>query len=122
MSTFILKSSTTKLFPASKFLSLSRSILSNSLTNLDKEFMEKGSDRSLLILLWLSGGTHSKLFSPTASAIDFTYPLLKCTKSLANTLLAPSVLGTNTWIFPNILVLKHFPCLHSPQLLSPLAS
>lgn len=111
-STFMLKSSTTKLSPSlSNFSNRLLSMLSIFWTNLDKEFIEKGSDRRRLILLWLSWGTHSKLFFPTASAIDFTYPLLNSTKSLAKIVLAPSTLGTYTWILPKILVLNHFPYL-----------
>lgn len=110
--TFMLKSSSTKLFPSfSSFFSLLESMSSNSLTNLDREVMEKGSDRRRLILLWFSWETHSKLFSPTASPMDFTYPLLNWTKSLVKIAFAPSALGTNTCIFPNSLVLNHLPCL-----------
>lgn len=110
--TFMLKSSSTKLFPSfTSFFSLLESKSSNSLTNLDSEVMEKGSARRRRILLWLSWETHSKLFSPTASPMDFTYPLLNWTKSLANIVFAPSELGTKTWIFPNSLVLNHLPCL-----------
>lgn len=110
--TFMLKSRTIKLLPSlANFLNLSESNLSNFWTNLDNESMEKGPERRRLIRLWLSTGTQSKLFFPTASAIDLTYPLLNNWKSFVKIVFAPTTLGTNTWTLPNNLVLNHFPYL-----------
>lgn len=108
----MLKSRRRKLSPLSFiFFNLSETIISNFLTQFDNEFIANSSERRRLILLWLSWGTLSKLLLPTASCMDFKQPLLNCTKSFVKIALAPSGLGTKTWVLPKILVLNHFPCL-----------